>query len=173
MKSDHENMKNKPAGGKRCFFCKKQCHFKKDCEGFKAWMLKKCDFILKYVLSFKSNEFLNDDSWWFDTGSPIHVINSLQGLLRISIPKKNETMVCIGSGQRIDVVAVGSVELKFKDGFVLVLNNVYCIPIINRNLIFGSQYISNNGFSLSSNNKVMKFYYNSKCFGVVEILNGH
>ena len=166
FKSDNDNVKNKPAGGMWCFFCKKPGHFKKDCDGFKAWLKKKGSFVLKSVFSLESNDFSIDNSWWFDTGSPIHIVNSLQGLSRISIPKRNETRVCTASGQRVAVKAVGIVKLRFKNGFVLELNNVYCIPSITRNLISGSQYVLNSGFSFSSiNNKSIQFYYNSKYFG--------
>lgn len=41
MKTGLDKMKYKPAGGMKCFFCKKPGHFKKDCEGFKAWLKKK------------------------------------------------------------------------------------------------------------------------------------
>ena len=47
MKTDLDKMKYKPAGGMKCFFCKKPGHFKKDCEGFKAWLKKKGSFFVK------------------------------------------------------------------------------------------------------------------------------
>ena len=173
MKTDLGKMKYKPAGGMKCFFCKKPGHFKKDCEGFKAWLKKKGNFLSKIVFTLESNDFKNDNSWWFDTGSPIHIVNSLQGLSRISIPSRNETKVCTANGQRVAVKAVGIVKLKFSNGYVLVLDNVYCIPSISRNLISGSQYVRTNGFSFSSDNKIMQFYYNMKCFGDAALLNGY
>lgn len=110
-KSDNDK-RYKPAGGIRCFFCKKPGHFKKDCDGFKAWLKKKGYFLVKSVFKFESNDFVSDDSWWFDTGSPIHIVNSLQGLSEISIPNRNETKVCTANGQRVAVKAVGCVKLK-------------------------------------------------------------
>ncbi|PRQ22921.1 putative RNA-directed DNA polymerase [Rosa chinensis] len=41
VRSDNIKFKNKPAGGLKCFFCKKPGHFKKDCEGFKVWLTKR------------------------------------------------------------------------------------------------------------------------------------
>ncbi|PRQ35627.1 putative RNA-directed DNA polymerase [Rosa chinensis] len=42
VKTDNNKGKSsKPAIVMKCFFCKKPGHFKKDCEGFKAWLTKK------------------------------------------------------------------------------------------------------------------------------------
>jgi hypothetical protein len=117
---------------------------------------------------------VHDNSWWFDTGSPIHIVNSLQRFLRITIPRKNETRVCTASGQRVAVKAVRIVKLQFKNNYVLELNNVYCIPSICKNLISGSKFVQeNNGFSFSSNNKGMQFYDNLNNFGDAILLNGY
>jgi predicted metal-dependent peptidase len=51
MKTDLDKMKHKPTGGMKCFFCKKLGHFKKDCEGFKAWLKMKGSFLSKSILS--------------------------------------------------------------------------------------------------------------------------
>lgn len=150
MKSDQS--KNKSLKTKRpmkCFFCKKTCHFKKDCEGFKNWLNKKGTFLLKSVSHLESHALVDDKTWWFDTDSPIHIVNSLQRLSSKTIPNKNETRVCTASGQRVAVQAVGSVKLVFENKFVLVLDKVYCIPSTKRNLIYGSQFVMNNGFSFS------------------------
>ena len=162
----HDNNKSgKSYDIKKCFFCKKTGHFKKECEGFKAWLEKKGTFLTKPVFNINSNDFVSNDSWWFDTGSPIHIVTKLQGLSRVTIPTKDETKVCTANGQRVAVKAIGTVKLVFPNNYVLELNNVYCIPEIKRNLISGSQFVSNNGFSFSSNNKIMYYYYYSKCFG--------
>ncbi|KAJ9557789.1 hypothetical protein OSB04_012403, partial [Centaurea solstitialis] len=58
-------------------FCKKTRHFKKDCEGFKEWLNKK--------------------------GSPIHIVNSMQGLSKITVPKLNESRICTTNGQVLKV----------------------------------------------------------------------
>ena len=139
VKSDgNKNKQFKPQGPVKCFFCKKSGHFKKDCEGFKNWLNKKGTVLSKSVFVLESNPSMLDNSFWFDTGSPIHIINSIQGLSRIRIPSKNETRVCAANGQRVAVQAVGSLKLVFKNKFVLELDNVYCIPSIKRNLISGS-----------------------------------
>ncbi|GAB2297497.1 hypothetical protein Dimus_038475 [Dionaea muscipula] len=156
----------------KCFFCKKQGHFKKDCEGFKAWLNKRGTF-LKPVFDLESKSFLLDNSWWFDTGAPIHIVNSLQGLFGITIPSKNETRVCTANGQKVAVKAIGSVKLQFNNNFVLTLEDVYYIPSISRNLISGSRYVSKHGFTFSSNDKTMQFYYFSKYFGNAEVIDGH
>lgn len=71
------------------------------------------------------------------------------------------------------VKAVGCVKLKFRNNYVLVLNDVYCIPSISRNLISGSQFVANNGYSFSSNNIAVNFYYDNKCFGDASLISGY
>lgn len=171
--NNHKGKSSKSAIVMQCFFCKRPGHFKKDCEGFKAWLTKKGDFLFKPVFNLETNDFIPDNSWCFDTGSPIHIVNSLQGLSSITIPNKNETKVCTASGQKVAVKAVGIVRLVFRNNYVLELNNVYCIPSISRNLISGSQFVSNNGFKFSSDNKSMLFYYISVCFGQAKLIGGY
>ena len=105
---------SKPADSKgdksskvRCFFCKKMGHVKKDCPGFKAWMIKKGDCFPNSVFSLEVN-FLNVSShtYWLDSGSPIHITTSLQGIIRRRAPRTSEQNVCVGNGQRVAVKAI-------------------------------------------------------------------
>lgn len=71
------------------------------------------------------------------------------------------------------VHAVGSVRLLFDNNYILALNNIYCIPSIKRNLISGSQFVMDDAYSLTSNNKAMYFYNNSSCFGNANLVDGY
>ncbi|KAL4312678.1 hypothetical protein GQ457_01G005410 [Hibiscus cannabinus] len=60
-----------------CFFCKKKGHLKKDCVKYKGWLEKKGKSIS--LVCFESNMVdVNYNTWWIDSGSTIHVSNSLQ-----------------------------------------------------------------------------------------------
>ena len=100
--------KGKPFKGKKelkCFFCKKTGHFKKDCEGFKDWLNKKGN--VDHFFPLETTNYSNDNSWWFDTASPIHIVNSMQGLSKITVPRTNESKICTANGQALKVEAVG------------------------------------------------------------------
>ena len=60
----------------KCKFCHKKGHTQKDCPKFKEWLAKKGIFE-----SFMINESFNINvpinSWWIDSGSMVHIVNSL------------------------------------------------------------------------------------------------
>ena len=59
-----------------CFFCIKKRHMKKDCVKYKGWLEKKGKSIS--LVCFESNMVdVNYNTWWIDSGSTIHVSNSL------------------------------------------------------------------------------------------------
>ncbi|XP_074288427.1 uncharacterized protein LOC141613585 [Silene latifolia] len=60
-----------------CFFCKKKGHMKIDCIKFKAWLKKKANF--HAFVCYESNMVnVNHNTWWIDSGTIIHVSNTLQ-----------------------------------------------------------------------------------------------
>ncbi|KAJ9557382.1 hypothetical protein OSB04_011996 [Centaurea solstitialis] len=108
-------------------------HFKKDYDGFKEWLNKQGNF--NHFFSLETNSYKNDSSWWFDTGSPINIVNSMLGLSKITVPRLNESRACTADGQALKVEAIGECRLLFKNNYVLVLNDVYYIPKTKRNLV--------------------------------------
>ena len=63
----------------QCFFCKRKGHVKKDCPKFKKWLEKKGN--LSSIVCYESNMVnVNINTWWIDSGSTIHIANSLQGM---------------------------------------------------------------------------------------------
>ena len=62
----------------KCFFCKRTEHMKKDCDKFKKRLEKK-DKSISLVTESKMID-VKCNTWWIDSGSTIHISNSLQGL---------------------------------------------------------------------------------------------
>ncbi|RVW62449.1 hypothetical protein CK203_060443 [Vitis vinifera] len=61
----------------KCFFCKKKGHMKKKCLKFQNWLEKKGN--PTSFVCYESNMVnVNTNTWWIDSGSTIHISNSLQ-----------------------------------------------------------------------------------------------
>ena len=58
------------------FFCKKKGHMKKDCLKFKIWLDKK-GTQFSFVCYESNMVNVNHNTWWIDSGSTIHVSNTL------------------------------------------------------------------------------------------------
>lgn len=167
------NFKNFKNTAVTCFFCRKPGHVKKDCKNFKDWLVKK-GTNSKTVFHIETNIVsVSSSSWWFDTASPIHIITSMQGFLRKRIPNKDEARISSGNGNRVAVKAIGVVRLVFPSGFILDLNNVYCIPSMQRNLVSGSLFVQTLGHSFSGNNKSLDFFKFSEFIGNASLIDGY
>ncbi|KAL4340454.1 hypothetical protein GQ457_08G012720 [Hibiscus cannabinus] len=93
-----------------CFFCKKKGHLKKDCVKYKGWLEKKGKSIS--LVCFESNMVdVNYNTWWIDSGSTIHVSNSLQGLKNLREPVGAERHIYSGNKMQSHVEAIGTCEL--------------------------------------------------------------
>ena len=69
----------------KCFFCKKKGHMKKNCLKFKSWMDKK-GTPFAFVCYESNMVSINHNTWWIDSGSTIHVSNTLQGMKNLRRP---------------------------------------------------------------------------------------
>ena len=74
------------------------------------------------------------DSWIVDSGATNHVCSSLQMLTRARKLKLNEFTLRVQNRESVSAEAVGEACLTFGNKFLL-LDNVYFIPNISRNLI--------------------------------------
>ena len=60
----------------KCFFYKKKGHVKKKCLKFQKWLEKKGN--PTSFICYESNMVnVNTNTWWIDSGSTIHISNSL------------------------------------------------------------------------------------------------
>ena len=75
------------------------------------------------------------NTWWIDSGSTIHFVNTMQGFLNTRKPTSHEQQVYSGNKLFSQVEAVGTFRLILKSGYVLDLDNVFFIPHFSRNLI--------------------------------------
>ena len=117
---------------------------KKECSGFKASMAKTGNVFPNSVFSFEVN-FINISplSYWIDSGSPIHITTSLQGMTKRRKPQKSEQQVCVGNGAKVAVKAIGTLELDLGLGKSIYLDNVYFIPSLKKNLISAVLLVKN------------------------------
>lgn len=134
---------NKP----RCKFCHKKGHTQRDCPKFKEWLAKKGNNNA-FMIYESLNINVPFNSWWIDSGSMVHVSNSLQGFHTIQKLERSQRTIKVGNGQDLNVEAVGSFPLLLESGFSLSLNNTLYVPGITRNLISVSK-LAKEGFTLT------------------------
>ena len=96
-----------------CFFCKKSGHMKKDCQKYKNWLEKKGNII---SLVCHESFFVEAPSstWWIDSSSIIHIVNTMQGFLNTRKPASHEQRVYSGNKLFSQVEAVGTFRLILK-----------------------------------------------------------
>ncbi|KAL4554216.1 hypothetical protein LXL04_037399 [Taraxacum kok-saghyz] len=134
---------NKP----RCKFCHKKGHTQHDCPKFKEWLTKKGNNNA-FMIYESLNINVPFNSWWIDSGSMVHVSNSLQGFHTIQKLERSQRTIKVGDGEDLNVEAVGSLPLLLESGFSLSLNNTLYVPGITRNLISVSK-LAKEGFTLT------------------------
>ncbi|KAI3796687.1 hypothetical protein L1987_39366 [Smallanthus sonchifolius] len=125
-------------GKSHCKFCHKAGHRQKDCPDFKEWLSKRGNHLYMILESYNLNVPTN--TWWFDSGSMVHVTNSLQGFLTIQKLERNRRTLKMGNGEELVVKAVGTLELIMKTGLCIKLYDTLYIPEITRNLAPGPFY---------------------------------
>src|ERR1044072_6409501 len=79
----------------KCFFCKKKRHMKKDCLKFKNWLEKK-GTPFAFVFYESNMVSVDHNTWWIDSGSTIHVSNTLQGMENLRKPVGSEQYIYSG-----------------------------------------------------------------------------
>ncbi|KAL4569139.1 hypothetical protein LXL04_024770 [Taraxacum kok-saghyz] len=122
-------------------------HTQRDCPKFKEWLAKKGNNNA-FMIYESLNINVPFNSWWIDSGSMVHVSNSLQGFHTIQKLERSQRTIKVGNRQDLNVEAVGSLPLLLESGFSLSLNNTLYVSGITRNLISVSK-LAKEGFTLT------------------------
>jgi len=81
------------------------------------------------------------NTWWIDSGSTIHISNTLHGMRNLRKPVESEQSIYLENKMRSHIEAVGTCTLVLISGFVLVLENTFYVPSFSRNLISISRLV--------------------------------
>ncbi|CAL9012470.1 unnamed protein product, partial [Prunus brigantina] len=111
----------------KCYFYDRAGHMKRECHKYKRWVEKKGNKGKSETVQvcFESNNVIvPTNSWWIDTGSSIHVTNSLQDFANQRKPSRDQDHLFVGNGKRVPVQAIGSIRLQLVSGFPLILKDV-------------------------------------------------
>ena len=106
---------------------------------------------------------VNHNTWWIDSGSIIHVSNTLQGMQNLRKPVGSEQCIYSGCKMSSRVEAIGTCSLVLSSSFILELKKTFYVPSLFRNLIpilrlvpLGFSFsFSDSSFSLSNKSKVI------------------
>ena len=148
---------------RKCFFCKKGTHLKKDCPKYAQWLQKKGIF-LSLVNSISLLSSVPKNTWWLDTGATNHISVSLQGCTSKRKPNQGEKYLYMGAGDPLEVEWIATFRLILGTGFILELNKVLVIPCFRRNLI-SIIVLDLEGYAFSSGNGKCSISFNSSLVG--------
>jgi hypothetical protein len=112
----------------KCFYCKGDGHSKRNClkylEDKKAGKVvarEKGIFDIHVIDIYLTSA--HNNTWVFDTSSVANICNSQQDLRNRRYLERNEVTMRVDNGQRVDVMAEGTLHLRLPSGMILVLNN--------------------------------------------------
>ena len=83
---------------------------KKDCPKFKKWLEKKGN-LLSFVCYECNMVNVNINTWWIDSGSTIHIANSLQSMQNLRKLVGSELSILSGNKMGSHVEAIGACTL--------------------------------------------------------------
>ena len=72
---------------------------------------------------------VNINTWWIDSGSTIHIANSLQGMQNLRKSLVSEQNILSGNKLGSPVEAIGTCILTLSSDFILKLERTFYIPI--------------------------------------------
>ncbi|OAE31341.1 hypothetical protein AXG93_4510s1170 [Marchantia polymorpha subsp. ruderalis] len=131
---------------KKCFYCNKMGHLKKDCY---SWIKKTKENQASTSQVHQDSANFGDgysdgevlmasgklkaSEWILDSGCTYHMTHNKHWLS--DYQELNEGKVIMGNNHSCSVAGIGSVSIKMADGVVRILENVRWVPELSRNLI--------------------------------------
>ena len=144
---------------------------KKKCLKFQKWLEKKGN--PTSFVCYKSNMVnINTNTWWIDSGSTIHISNSLQGMQNLRKPVSSQQFILSKNKMGSHVEAIGTCYLTLDGGFVLELQTTFYVPSFSRNLISVSRHVPF-GYSFHFLETSFSLIYKSNCVGNGILSDGH
>ena len=114
---------------------------------------------------------VNHNTWSIDSGSTIHVTNSLQDLRDLRKPMGSERSIYSGNKMSSHVEAVGTCSLVLSSGYILQLKKTFYIPGYSRNLISISRLVLD-GYSFNFSDLGFNLFYKSDIIGYGTLFDG-
>jgi hypothetical protein len=142
---------------RKCFFCKKGTHLKKDCPKYAKRLAKKGK-LFSLVNSISLLVSVPKNTWWLDSGTNQHISASLQGCTSYRQPNQDERNLYMGLGGLAEVKWIATFRLILGTSFILELNNVLVVPFFRRNLI-SVPILDLEGYVFSYGNKKMLYFF--------------
>jgi hypothetical protein len=149
--------------GLKCLHCKDWRHIRRECSYFKACLAKKGN---NDIISFIDESFFTYYSlnmWWIDSGATVHVMNLSHEFLSVKTTR-GERNLKVADGHEAKLKAAGSLPLVIHGGFTLILNNVFYVLPLQRNLISVS-FLEDDGFEFLFGNNKCTIKFNNKVVG--------
>ncbi|GKV21820.1 hypothetical protein SLEP1_g31762 [Rubroshorea leprosula] len=87
------------------WFCHEEGHKKRDCAQYRAWLEKKNKEGNLQTFACLETSLIDvpPNSWWLDSGSLIHISNSLQGFVNKRKINEGEVNLHVGNGVKVEV----------------------------------------------------------------------
>ena len=84
---------------------------------------------------------VNINTWWIDSGSTIHIANSLQGMQNLRKLVGSEQSIFLGNKLGSPMEAIETCILTLSSDFILKLERTFYVPSFSQNLISVSRIV--------------------------------
>jgi len=169
--------KSTPSSPTVCFYRKEEGHWKRNCDKYqaekgKASGSKTSDSgtVVVNVIDLYLADAANS-TWVYDTGSVVHICNSMQGLERHRCVASGEVEIRVGNKARVAALRVGVMRLQLPSGFVMNLDNCYFVPALSRNIISAS-CLMRQGYVADIKNNGCSIYLHGMFHGYAPVSDG-
>ena len=160
-----------------CFYCQETGHWKRNCKKYLASVKKKSGsktstsgtLVINVIDIYLADSPSN--SWVFDTGSVVHICNSMQGLIRSRSVARGEVDLRVGNKAKVAALTVGTMQLHLPSGFILELNNCYYVPSLSRNII-SSSCLLRDGYRFVIEDNGCSMFKNEMFHAYMPVMNG-